>query len=200
MGGAGRRSFAADGLSRETRDWRSRRWCGRLPERPTGRWQYQLRINLSDRAAEAARAGEIHPDLEPLGAILARHNAVLKCQYDAFAGYCAEAERQGIDRYPLYAWTKATIEDPTKKARYVKSFTLHVDGDEVYGKDRADALEAELAPLVGGAGGDRPWRSTTPIQPTTRNRRNDTGPDSAGEARPVPAGTAVDNVPRPKYG
>ena len=116
----------------------------------TGRWQYQLRINLSDRVAEAARAGEIHPDLEPLGAILARHNAVLKCQYDAFAGYCAEAERQGIDRYPLYAWTKATIEDPTKKARYVKSFALHVDGDEVYGKDRADALEAELAPLVGG--------------------------------------------------
>ena len=116
----------------------------------TGQWQYQLRINLSDQAAEAARAGEDHPDLEPLAAILARHNAVLKCQYDAFAGYCAEAERQGVDRYPLYAWTKATIEDPVKKARYVKSFTLHVDGDEVYGKDQADALEADLAPLVGG--------------------------------------------------
>ena len=116
----------------------------------TGQWQYQLRINLSAQAAEAARAGEGHPDLEPLGAILARHNAVLKCQYDAFAGYCAEAERQGVDKYPLYAWTKATIENPVKKAKYVKSFTLYVDGDEVYRKDKADALEAEIEPLVGG--------------------------------------------------
>ena len=122
----------------------------KTPESMAGQWQYQLRINLSDQAAEAARSGKRHPDLEPLRAILARHNAVLQCQYDAFAGYCAEAERQGIDRYPLYAWTRATIEDPVKKAKYVKSFTLYVDGDEVYGKDRADALEAELAPLVGG--------------------------------------------------
>ena len=119
-------------------------------ETPTSRWQYQLRINLSDEAAEAARAGDRHPSLEPLKTILARHNAALKCQYDAFAGYCAEAERQGTDRYPLYAWTRATIEDPVKKARYLKSFTLCVDGGEVYDKEQADALEADLKPLVGG--------------------------------------------------
>ncbi len=116
-----------------------------------GRWRYQLRIDLADEAAKAARAGEGHPDLEPLDDILARHNAVLQCQYDAFAGYCAEAERQGVDRFPLYAWTRATIEDPVKKARYIKSFTLYVDGDEVYDKDKADALEADLKPLVGGS-------------------------------------------------
>ena len=116
-----------------------------------GEWQYQLRINLADEVAEAARAGDSHPELKPLSDILARHNAVLQCQYDAFAGYCAEAERQGVDRYPLYAWTKATIEDPVKKARYVRSFTLYVDGHEVYDKARADALEADLKPLVGGA-------------------------------------------------
>ena len=52
--------------------------------------------------------------------------------------------------YPLYHWTKATIENPAKKAKYQKSFTLYVDGDEVYAKDKADALEAELQPLVGG--------------------------------------------------
>ena len=40
---------------------------------------------------------------------------------------------------------------PAKKAKYQKSFTLYVDGDEVYAKDKADALEAELQPLVGGA-------------------------------------------------
>lgn len=117
----------------------------------TGRWQYQLRVDLADEAAEAARAGESHPALEPLTGILDRHNAALQCQYDAFAGYCAEAERRGVDKYPLYAWTKATIEDPAKKARYVRSFTLYVDGDQVYSKARADALEADLLPLVGGA-------------------------------------------------
>lgn len=116
----------------------------------TRQWQYQLRINLADDLAEAARAGEDHPDLRPLQNILARHNAALQCQYDAFAGYCAEAEREGVDKYPLYAWTRATIEDPAKKTRYVKSFTLYVDGDEVYAKAKADALEEELRPLAGG--------------------------------------------------
>ena len=77
-------------------------------------------------------------------------NATLKCQFDAFAGYVAEAERHGIEHYPLYHWTKATIENPAKKAKYLKSFTLYVDGNEVYAKDKADALEADLQPLVGG--------------------------------------------------
>jgi hypothetical protein len=74
----------------------------------------------------------------------------MKSQYDAFAGYVAEAERHGIDQYPIYQWTKDTIENPAKKAKYQKSFTLYVDGDEVYATDKADALEAELQPLVGG--------------------------------------------------
>ena len=117
----------------------------------TGEWLYQLRINLADDVADAARTGENHPALRPLRNILARHNAALQCQYDAFAGYCAEAERQGVDQYPLYAWTKAAIEDPAKKAKYLKSFTLYVDGDEVYARSRADALEADLQTLVGGA-------------------------------------------------
>ena len=87
----------------------------------------------------------------PLSDLLGRHNATLKCQYDAFAGYCAEAEQRGVDQYPLYAWTKATIEDPAKKAKYIKSFTIYVDGEEVYSKAKADALEADLRPMVGGA-------------------------------------------------
>ena len=74
----------------------------------------------------------------------------MRCQFDAFAGYVAEAERQGADRYPLYLWTKATIEDPVKKAKYLKSFTLYVDGREVYAKEAANALELDLQPLVGG--------------------------------------------------
>jgi hypothetical protein len=44
-----------------------------------------------------------------------------------------------------------TIEDPEKKAKHIKSFTLHVNGNEVYAKEFADALEADLQPLLGGA-------------------------------------------------
>ena len=90
------------------------------------------------------------PALAPLPDILARHNARLKCQYDAFADYVAAAEASDPDAYPLYEWTKATIENPVKEAKYKKSFTIYVNGDEVYEKEKADALEEELKPLVGG--------------------------------------------------
>ena len=113
------------------------------------RWQYQLRADLADGAAEAARRGAEHPRLGPLRDILAAHDAGLMCQYDAFADYCAEAEEKGIEHYPLYAWTKAVIADPAKQAKYVKSFSIYVGGAEVYAKDKADALEAALEPLVG---------------------------------------------------
>lgn len=116
----------------------------------TEQWQYQVRIALDDEPAALARSDPDNEALAELTAILNRHNAKLQCQYDAFAGYVAEAEREGAEEYPLYKWTKATIEDPDKKAKYVKSFTLYVDGDEVYDKTKADPLEAELKPLVGG--------------------------------------------------
>jgi hypothetical protein len=81
---------------------------------------------------------------------LSRHHAILECQFDAFAGYVREAESKNVADYPLYDWTKKTIEDPAKKTKYLSSFTIYVDGEEVYGRDKADALEAELKPLVGG--------------------------------------------------
>ncbi len=114
-------------------------------------WDYQIRIFLADAFAEAARRAPVDPALKPLRDILARHRATMKCQFDAFADYVADAEKHGTENYPLYAWTKATIEDPAKRAKYTKSFTIYVDGDEVYAKDKADALESELQPLVGGA-------------------------------------------------
>ena len=113
-------------------------------------WQYQVRVDLSEAAADAARRDPAARALPPLAEILAAHHATIICQYDAFAGYVAEAERHGTEQYPLYAWTKATIEQPEKKAKYLKSFTLYVEGREVYGRETADALEAALRPLVGG--------------------------------------------------
>jgi len=113
-------------------------------------WDYQIRIELGDELAETARRDPDNPAIQPLADLLAKHRATMKCQFDAFADYVTEAEKQGTKSYPLYAWTKATIENPEKKAKYLKSFTLYVDGKEVYAKPLADALEAELKPLVGG--------------------------------------------------
>ena len=119
------------------------------PRAADGEWQYQLRVDLADDAAAAAQAGADNPGLRSLRRILAAHDAELICQYDAFAGYCAEAEARGVEHYPLYAWTKAVITDPAKRAKYLKSFSIYMGGAEVYAKDRADALEATLTPLVG---------------------------------------------------
>jgi hypothetical protein len=113
-------------------------------------WEYQVRIYLGDELAGMARHDPGNPAIKPLADILAKHHATMKCQFDAFADYVAEAEKRGTENYPLYAWTKATIEDPEKQAKYVKSFTLYVDGNEVYAKPLADALESDLRPLADG--------------------------------------------------
>ena len=126
-------------------------------------WDYQIRIYLDDELAGVARRDPGDPAIKPLADILAKHHATMKSQNDAFADYVAEAEKQGIEEYPLYAWTKATIEDPVKQAKYIKAFTLYVEGQEVYAKPLADALEADLQPLLGS-------------QVITRLSKHDTNP------------------------
>ena len=112
--------------------------------------KFQLRLTLSDEFAQAARNNPGDASISALADILSRHDAVMKCQFDAFTDYVSEAEANGIENFPLYEWTKKTIEDPAKKAKYTKSFALYVGGEEVYERDKADKLEAELKPLVGG--------------------------------------------------
>ncbi len=114
------------------------------------KWEYQVRINVSDDHADSLRRNLGDPAVKPIADILSKHSATLKSQYDAFADYVLEAEKHGVEHYPLYKWTKATIEDPAKKAKHLKSFTFYVGGEEVYAKVKADALEADLLPLVGG--------------------------------------------------
>lgn len=115
----------------------------------TSQWQYQVRFDVRDTAvAESIRRNFRDPALRPLFDILTAHGAAPKCQFDAFAEYVAAAEQNGVKSYPLYRWTKATIEDPTKKEKYLKSFTLYVDDQEVYEREIADALEADLQPVA----------------------------------------------------
>lgn len=111
-------------------------------------WQFQLRITVSPELANDLHtdpAGASHAELRD---VLRKHNATLKCQFDAFAGYVSEAEMQGPENYPLYQWTRQTIENPEKKAKYLQSFTVYVDGDEIYGEEVADVMEAELLILA----------------------------------------------------
>ena len=120
------------------------------PQHMSDELKFQLRLTLSDEFAQVARNVPGDPSISTLTDILNRHDAVMKCQFDAFADYVREAEANGIENFDLYEWTKKTIDDPAKKSKYTKSFALYVGGDEVYEKDKADALEAELKPLVGG--------------------------------------------------
>jgi hypothetical protein len=115
---------------------------------------YRKAADQGDRGAmmslsTAALSRKDYPEaLAPLFNILAEHRAALKCQFDAFAEYVAAAEKHGVENYPLYEWTKATIENPAKQEKYLKSFALYVDDREVYAKEIADALEADLQPLA----------------------------------------------------
>ncbi|RKP49590.1 hypothetical protein D7S86_20035 [Pararobbsia silviterrae] len=110
-------------------------------------WQYQVRFTASDALASALRESDVHVAYAALDAVLRAHRASIRCQYDAFADYVDEAERLGTDRYPLYAWTRATIDNPEKKRKYLAAFTVYVDGDEVYDAPVAQSLHAALRAL-----------------------------------------------------
>lgn len=111
-------------------------------------WKYQIRIVLNEERAKVARQNPYDASLNPLGKILTKHNASLKCQYDAFSEYCAMVEKSGDTDQALYRWTKDTLADPKKVEKFVQSFTFYLDDNEVYEKHRADLLEGDLTSLV----------------------------------------------------
>jgi hypothetical protein len=113
-------------------------------------WRYQLRLYLSDESAAAARDNRRDGALRPLTEVLSKHHATLVSQFEAFEHYVLTAEKEGPENFPLYEWTKATLEDPVKRAKHSKIFALHVAGNQVYSKEAANALESDLRPLVGG--------------------------------------------------
>lgn len=123
-------------------------------------WLYQIRITVSSEFAATLRGDPQHMPAV-LSDVLRRHDASLVCQFDAFAGYVDEAEKLGPEKYPLYQWTKNTIENPEKKAKYLRSFTVYVDNADVYMAEIADALQAELSALAGAPGIERVSRIDT---------------------------------------
>ena len=107
-------------------------------------WDYQLRVSLEKHIAVKIRNLELDSEKNQLLKVLKKFNAKLVCQYDAFSEYVNEAEDNGVENYPLYKWTKATIENPEKKEKYLKSFTIYINNNQIYSKDLANELHDAL--------------------------------------------------------
>ncbi len=112
-------------------------------------WQHQVRVYLSEAAADLVRERRDDPSVAALREVLRRHDAAAMSQLDAFEAYVADAEAAEPERFPLYRWTKAALADPQKRAKQKLAFALRVGGAELYGRAAADALERDLVPLVG---------------------------------------------------
>ena len=65
-------------------------------------WEHQVRIHLGYEFAKMARCDPHNSAIKPLADILRRHHATMKCQFDAFAGYVAEAETHSTENYGNY--------------------------------------------------------------------------------------------------
>ncbi len=112
-------------------------------------WEYQLRISFEKNYADDIRGSKSNVFTDDLFELLGKFDAKLICQFDAFNGYVLEAENNGIENYPLYKWTKSTIENKSKKEKYLKSFTVYIKDQQIYSKEIADNLEEELLGFKG---------------------------------------------------
>jgi hypothetical protein len=115
-------------------------------------WQFQIRINVSAELAASLRDDPTAAGRPAIGDILQAHRATVKSQFAAFSEYVEEAERTGQENFPLYRWTKDTIANPEKKAKYLQVFTVYVDGEAIYDGEVADELQTRLSALGEAAG------------------------------------------------
>ena len=109
------------------------------------KWQYQVRIKTSERLSRTLRTNDTSSLADKLRAISQAHGMTIVNTFDAFKGYCDEAEENGIEKYSLYHWTKSTIDDPEKKAKHLKGFAFYKgEADQIYEKELAESLFANL--------------------------------------------------------
>ena len=110
-------------------------------------WRYQIRIKVSNKLSEDLRGANDLELSKQITKIATDNDARLVCTFDAFADYCEEAERVGIEKYELYHWTKSTIDNPEKKAKHLKSFAFYQGNNQVYSKKLAYTIEQCLKEL-----------------------------------------------------
>lgn len=113
-------------------------------------WLYQIRIKVSEKLSEDLRGVNDLRLSNEIIKIATDNSSRLVCTFDAFAEYCEEAEREGIEQYELYHWTKSTIDNPEKKAKHLKSFAFYEGNNQVYSKDLACSIEQSLKDLNSG--------------------------------------------------
>ncbi len=109
---------------------------------------YQLRIYFSTEFNNIYNSDLNNDTKSLLNKLLNEHNANLLSQYDGFMGYVKEAEKYGIENYPLYHWTNDCLKDETKIEKYKNSYTIYIDSEPVYIKEKADYLEKEIKILI----------------------------------------------------
>ena len=110
-------------------------------------WLYQIRIKTSEVLSADLRGVRSMELSQEVLKIAEQNGMQLVCTFDAFREYCEEAERNDLAQYHLYDWTKATIENPEKKAKHLKSFAFYLGNKQVYSKAQADAVEKSLKNL-----------------------------------------------------
>ena len=110
-------------------------------------WLYQIRIKVSNKLSEDLRGANDLELSKQITKIATDNDARLVCTFDAFADYCEEAERVGIEKYELYHWTKSTIDNPEKKAKHLRSFAFYQGNNQVYSKKLACTIEQCLKEL-----------------------------------------------------
>lgn len=108
---------------------------------------YQIRLDLQEDIAKEVRNKNYSKLNAYIGEILYKVRGELICQFDAFNNFVIECEKENNIDNPLYKWTKDTIENNVKKQKYIKSFTIYVDGNQLYEKKIADYLEDEIKKL-----------------------------------------------------
>ena len=113
-------------------------------------WLYQIRIKVSDKLSGDLRGENDLGLSKAIIKIASDNRARLVCTFDAFAEYCEEAEKEGIEQYELYQWTKSTIDNPEKKAKHLKSFAFYEGDNQIYSKELARSIERRLKVLDSG--------------------------------------------------
>ena len=111
-------------------------------------WLYQVRVYFSLNFVNLYNSNKSSELKTKLLQILQKNDADLLSQYDGFMGYVLEAEKNGIDNYPLYQWTKDSLENSGKTEKYRTSYTIYVNNEEVYSKEEADNLEKDLKLII----------------------------------------------------
>ena len=113
-------------------------------------WLYQIRIKVSEQLSKDLRSVNSSSLAKEINKIASDNGSKLVCTFDAFAEYCEEAEREGIEHYELYQWTKSTINNPEKKAKHLKSFAFYEGDNQVYRKELAYSIHQCLKDLDSG--------------------------------------------------